>query len=176
MIKKGATDITILYESNFCSSWTTSFYFKGVRVKIFQVALHVFPTCSVFVFVMMLTHWGRVTLICVGNLTIIGPDNGLSPGRRQAIIWINAGILLIGPGGTNFNEIFVGIRTFSFKKIHFKMSSAKWRPLCLGLNVLKCDALLNKCFINFIAMTRAWQTMTRFSQNSHGQTQEKIFS
>ena len=32
-----------------------------------------------------LTHWGRVTHICVGNLTIIGSDNGLSPGRRQAI-------------------------------------------------------------------------------------------
>ena len=26
----------------------------------------------------------------VGNLTIIGSDNGLSPGRRQAIIWTNA--------------------------------------------------------------------------------------
>ena len=31
-------------------------------------------------------HWGRVTHICVSNLTIIGSDNGLSPGRRQAII------------------------------------------------------------------------------------------
>ena len=51
-----------------------------------------------------LTHWGRVTHICVGNLTIIGSDNGLSPGRRQAIILTNAGILLIGPLGTNFNE------------------------------------------------------------------------
>ena len=52
-----------------------------------------------------LTHWGRVTHICVGNLTIIGSDNGLSPGRRQAIIWANAGILLIWPLGTNFYEI-----------------------------------------------------------------------
>ena len=31
-----------------------------------------------------LTHWGRVTHICVGKQTIIGSDNGLSPGRRQA--------------------------------------------------------------------------------------------
>ena len=83
-----------------------------------------------------LTHWGRVTHICVGNLTIIGSDNGLSPGRRQAIIWTNAGILSIGPLGTNFNEISIGIQRFSFKKMHFKMSSAKWRPFCLGLNVL----------------------------------------
>ena len=83
-----------------------------------------------------LTHWGRVTHICVSNLTIIGPDNGLSPGRRQAIIWTNAGILLIGPWGTNFSEILIGIYTFLFKKIHLEMSSAKWRPFCLGLNVL----------------------------------------
>ena len=39
-----------------------------------------------------LTHWGRVTHICVGTNTNIGSDNGLSPGRRQAIIWTNAGI------------------------------------------------------------------------------------
>ena len=56
-----------------------------------------------------LTHWGRLTHICVGKLTIIGSDNGLSPGRRQAIIWTNAGILLIGPLGTNFSEIFIEI-------------------------------------------------------------------
>ena len=35
--------------------------------------------------------------ICVGNLTIIGLNNGLSPGQRQAIIWTKAGILLNGP-------------------------------------------------------------------------------
>ena len=84
----------------------------------------------------ILTHWGRVTHICVVKMTIIGSDNGLSPGRRQAIIWTNAGILLIGPLGTNFIEILIGIQTFSFKKMHLKMSSAKWRPFCLGLNVL----------------------------------------
>ena len=37
-----------------------------------------------------LTYWGRVTLICVGNLAIIGSDNGLSPDQRQAIILTNA--------------------------------------------------------------------------------------
>ena len=72
----------------------------------------------------------------IGNLTIIGSDNGLSPGQRQAIIWTNAGILLIGPLGTNFNEILFEIRKFSSKKMNLKMSSAKWRPFCLCLNVL----------------------------------------
>ena len=61
-----------------------------------------------------LTHWGRVTHICVSDLTIIGSDNGLSPGRRQAIIWTNDGTLLIGPVWTNFNEILFQIRNFSF--------------------------------------------------------------
>ena len=83
-----------------------------------------------------LTHWGRVTHICVNKLTIIGSDDGLSPDQHQAIIWTNAGILLIGPLGTNFSEILIEILTFSFKKMRLKVSSVKRRPFCLGLNVL----------------------------------------
>ena len=75
-----------------------------------------------------LTHWGRAMHICIGKLTIIGSANGLSPGRRQAIIWTIARILLIWPLGTNFSEILIGIQTFSFKEMHLKMSFAKWRP------------------------------------------------
>ena len=56
--------------------------------------------------------------------------------RRQAIIWSNAEILLIGPLGTNFSEISIEIYIFLFKKWLFKMSSAKCRPFCLGINVL----------------------------------------
>ena len=74
-----------------------------------------------------LTHWGRETHTCVSELTIIGSDNGLSPSRRQAIIWTNAGILLIWHLGTNFSEISIEIHTFSLKKIYLKMSSGKWR-------------------------------------------------
>ena len=54
-----------------------------------------------------LIHWGRVTQICVSKLTIIGSDNGLSSGWRQAIIWTNAGILLIWTLGTDFSEILI---------------------------------------------------------------------
>ena len=95
-----------------------------------------------------LTHWGPVTHICVGNLTIIGSDNGLSPGQRQAITWTSFGILLIGPPGTNFNEMLIEIHTFSFKKIHLKMSSAKRRPFCLGLNVLIPNMSIPKLCLN----------------------------
>ena len=74
--------------------------------------------------------------IWVCKLTIIGSDNGLLPGWRQAIIWTNAGILSIWPLGTNFSGILIEIYRFSFKKMHLKMPSGKWRPFCLGLNVL----------------------------------------
>ena len=84
----------------------------------------------------LLNHWGLVTHICVINWIIIASDNGLSPWRRQAIVLTNAGILLIGHLGTNFSEILIGIHTISSKKIHLKMSSAKWRPFSFGLNVL----------------------------------------
>ena len=77
-----------------------------------------------------------MTHIC-DEPAIIGSDHGLSPGRRQSMIWTNAEILLIGPLGTNVSAILIGTHTFSFKKMHLKMSSAKWHPLFLGLNVLK---------------------------------------
>ena len=90
-----------------------------------------------------LNHWSRVTHICVGKLIIIGSDNGLSPDRRQAIIWTNAGFLSIAPLRTYFRENLTKIQQFSLKKLHVKMSSAKWRLSCLGLNVLtvhyQCD-------------------------------------
>ena len=102
-----------------------------------------------------LTHWGRVTHIC--EQTIIGSDNGLSPGRSQAIIWTNTAILSTGSMGTNFSEILIEIYTFSFKKNAgwkmttllprpqwVKMMSAKshrpnmnYRFIC-GVNNLKC--------------------------------------
>ena len=78
--------------------------------------------------------------MCVSKLANTGSDNGLSPDRRQAIIRTNAGILLIRTLGTNFSEILGEIHAFLFKKMHLEMSSAKWCPFCLGLNVLSTDA------------------------------------
>ena len=84
--------------------------------------------------------------ICVSKLTIIGSDNGLSPGRRQAIIWTNAGIWLIGVLGTNVSEILIKICAFLLKKKLLKMSG-KRRPSCLGLDVLNylvCEKIASK--------------------------------
>ena len=112
------------------------FHCISIWVKLLRYVLIMIFTYTEKILIKSLTHWGRVTHICVGKLTIICSDNGLSPERRQVIIWTNAEILLIGPLETNFSEISIGIQTFSFKKMHLKMSSAKWRPFCLGLNVL----------------------------------------
>ena len=111
-----------------------------MKLPIWNINLHaIFKACGKATHehdVIRLTHWGRATHICVSKLTIIASDNGLSPGRRQAIIWNNAGILSIELLGTNFSEILFEILTFSFKKMRLKVLSAKWRPFCLGLNVL----------------------------------------
>ena len=64
-----------------------------------------------------LTHWGRVTHICVSKLTIIGSDNGLSHGQRQAIIWTSGGMLFIrtlgkslgGGGWTRFKACWTSL-------------------------------------------------------------------
>ena len=50
--------------------------------------------------------------------TIIGSNNGLSPGRRRAIILANVGILLIGPLGTNFSEILIETHARAHARTH----------------------------------------------------------
>ena len=89
-----------------------------------------------------LSNSGRVMHICVDNLTTIDSDNGLSPGRCQVIIWTNAVILFGGTLETIFSEILFEIHTFSIKKMHLKMSSGKWRPSSLSLNVLTSQRLV----------------------------------
>ena len=84
----------------------------------------------------MLTHWGRVMHVCVRKITIIGSDNGLLPGQHQAIIWTNAGILLIRILGTNFREILSKIHTFfiqgnAFQNVVCKMAAIVSRPQCV---------------------------------------------
>ena len=86
--------------------------------KHVQFVLHFVPEANT------LTHWGRV-MDKYASWIIIGSGNGLSPVRRQAITWTSDVLLLIGPSGTKFSEIFIKIKMFSFTKLHLKMSSAK---------------------------------------------------
>ena len=100
----------------------------------FVVASFLVDSCAQFTHILKnvyITHWGREMHICVGRITVSGSDNGLSPGRYQAIFWTNAGILVIRPLGTNLGEIVIEIGTFLFKKMHLKMSSGKWRMMVI---------------------------------------------
>ena len=128
--------IIVVRMTFFVSNYQISFYFCKPLGWFVISTVNVNRDLTILFVFCILTHWGRVTHICVSILTITGLDNGLSPGRRQAIIWTNAGILLIGPIGTNFSGNLTEILTFSFTKMRLKVSSAKWRPFCLGLNVL----------------------------------------
>ena len=65
-----------------------------------------------------LTYRGRVTHICVNKLISISSNNSLSPGGRQATVWTNAGLLLIGPLGTNFGEnSYIIVQENSFENV-----------------------------------------------------------
>ena len=77
----------------------------------------------------VLTHWGRVYIHHYNRPLLV--QKTVRCLRLHAIIWIKAGILSIGPLGTNFSEILFTIQTFSLKKMHLKMSSVKWQLFCL---------------------------------------------
>ena len=74
----------------------------------------------------------RIHVYASVNRVGIGSDNGLSSIRRHAIIQTNAGLLSIEPLRTNFGAIWIKIQNFSFKAMHMKISSAKWRLFCPG--------------------------------------------
>ena len=67
--------------------------------------------------------------ICISNVTIIGLDYGLSPGRHQAILWSNAWILLTRSLLTNFSEILIVFQRVSFKENAFEMVVCKIKTI-----------------------------------------------
>ena len=88
-----------------------------------------------------LTHWGRLPHICIGNLTIIDSDNGLSPGRRQAIIWTNAGILLFWILRNKFQwnlNSHIFIQENAFESVVCEMVTILYRPQCVKTVVHGC--------------------------------------
>ena len=68
-------------------------------------------------------------IITLTHICIIGSD-GFSPGRRQASIWTNAGMLLIGPLGINSfkRNQCISIQENTFENVVYKMASILSRP------------------------------------------------
>ena len=113
---------------------TPYFYFiyLFIFLYLFFILFYLFIYFILFFFFLgggVLTDIIRVTHICVSKITLIDSDNGLSPGRHQAIIWSNVEILLIRTIETNFRVILIEFHEFSFRKVHLKMSSEKWCKL-----------------------------------------------
>ena len=108
-------------------------YFKfSFKRSVWNCSAKCYPSC---LDLSVLTHWGRVTHICIIKLAIIGSDNGLSPGRCQTIIWTNVGILSIGPLGTNFTNILIR-RIFNqenvFESIIWMIVAILSWPVCVN--------------------------------------------
>ena len=148
---------------------------KFIKTNIRRFSFHVvYVYASKFIFsvhlcdivYVSLTHWGRVTHTCISKLTIIVPDNDMSPGYLN-----NVGLLLIVTFGTNFSEIFSEMHTFSFEKMHLKMS-AKWRQFCLDLSVLNGHGILLIGYIDFAHPL----SLVRRKQQQQQQQQQKNFA
>ena len=110
------------------------FWLSGCT-KLFDLVVHMIlrhMAINVGLPNLVLTHWSRAMHICVSKLTIIGSDNHLSPGRRQAIIWTIAGIFNCTLGNKlqwNFNRNSnICIRENAFENVVCEMAS-----ICLGL-------------------------------------------
>ena len=113
-----------------------------------------------------LTHWGRVTHICIGKLTIIGWDNGLSPGRRQAIYlnqcWNIVNLTLRSKLQWNFNRnsnIF--IQENALENVVSQMVS-----ICLGLNVLRVNPSSTD-HVNLLKTTTQINQTQQLNSKSH---------
>ena len=82
-----------------------------------------------------LTHWGWVTHICVSKLSHYWTlDNGLAPIQCQTMIWSDI-VSSTASLWTKEVQFQSKIQTFLFKKINFKMSSAKWHIffICISM-------------------------------------------
>ena len=97
-----------------------------------------------------LTHLPKCHMYAAVNQVSIGSNNGLSPIQCQAIIWTNAGLLSIGPLGTNFSAILIKTQNFSFTKMHLKISSAKSRPFCAGGDELMVNQGCEKSYLELL--------------------------
>ena len=125
-MKKINTTITEIHSYEIISSQT--WCFKSHHV-LSELKLH---TALDIICLHALTHFPWCRIYASVNRVSIGSDNGLSPARRQAITWNNAGLLSIAPLRTSFSEIWIQILNFALKKMRQKMLSAKWRHLCRG--------------------------------------------
>ena len=97
-----------------------------------------------------LSHWGRVTHICASKLSHLWF-------RQWLVAWTAASHYPNQCRNIVNWTISIEIDTFSCKKMHLKMSSGKWRPFCLDLNVL--TTLTHTIVTSFLLNVADWQSL-----------------
>ena len=150
--------ILIVYRKYCCNWWKKEWFatMLGNQQVAHRTTYIRLKVCRNMLICKKLTHWGRVTHICVGNLNMIGSENGLSPSRHQAIIWTNDGILSIRPLGTNISQILIETHIFSFMKMHLKMSSEIAGHFVLAS---KCVNSIPQCMILIVLYTITYRAL-----------------
>ena len=91
----------------------------------------------------ILTHWSRVTHICVSKLTNIGSDNGLPPSRRQAIISTKCWYIVNWSLGNKFQwnlnqNQYIFIQENAFESVVCEMAAILSQPQCVKLSIMCC--------------------------------------
>ena len=99
-----------------------------------------------------LTHLGRVTHIYVGNLTVIGSDNGFLPGGPQAIFWPNAWISITGHLETNVSSFIIKIH----EQAHLKISSTEMAVTMSRRQCANCLTLATSLICTPLKLFSVW--------------------
>ena len=108
-------------------------FIASIGIVVVTSVCHTSITLTITVIIIIVINVSIAIIFrvaCVGILTTMDWDDGVSSRRHQ---W-----------WTNLNDILIGMRTFSFEKLHLKMSSEKWRPFCLHLKVSR-SSILSQC-------------------------------
>ena len=121
-VKKTRTAKVLMPSVSQCWFWNVRhhhLYFRQRWVNVFSLLDHqLYPATD------SLTHWGRMTHICVSKLTIIGSDN-----------WYRlAGVKRLSEPMLGYYQLDRSKQTsvnsciFQFRKLHLQLSSGNWRP------------------------------------------------
>ena len=116
----------------------------------------------------VLTHWGRVTHICVSKLTIIGSDNGLSPGRHHH--YLNQCWNIVNSNLTNKlqwnlkRNSCIFIHENGFENVVCEMASILSRPPCVTNATIRAymwNRILCICFCSQYCTLSWWEILCR---------------
>ena len=91
--------------------------------------------------------WLKYPLICLSRLDCCNRRNSVEAkwilSMTELNSWSQDPLSLY-----RIKFVLINIHTFSFKRMHLKMSSAKWRPFCLGPNVSRQNASIHNCLMS----------------------------